>query len=57
MKSGSWAVCPSARVLEYLLSACDDPDKIKRVKDNKGRTPYDLAEEAGFKKNMAVLSE
>ena len=51
------AVCPSARVLEYLLSACDDPDKIKRVKDNKGRTPYDLAEEAGFKKNMAVLSE
>ncbi len=50
------AICPSIRVLECLLSACDDPYKIKNMKDNKGRTPYDLAKEVGLKKNMAVLS-
>ena len=49
------AICPSVNTIKYLLSVCDDPEKIKQMKDSQNATPYEIAKRVKLKKNMRVL--
>mmetsp|Transcript_42916 Transcript_42916/g.142089 ORF Transcript_42916/g.142089 Transcript_42916/m.142089 type:complete len:568 (-) Transcript_42916:345-2048(-) len=46
----------SLQVIEYIIEATPNPTQLVKLKDNKGRTPIDVARERGYRHVLQALA-